>query len=193
MKRRLPLPTRRSSSMRTRRSRMTSSAVPMPSWVRRKKRSSRSSVRCVSLAVCRSLRAIAVMLTRAPAHGHKPSRSWRFASAAFALYVSPIDMALVCVGLADAKGAMAALEEAYRDRAARMVTVGDPFFSELRLDTRYRELLSRLVCPRSRRCLRTVPRPASIGRSCASRLRSGPAWPWCVKTTPSHRRVMPPH
>jgi DNA-binding winged helix-turn-helix (wHTH) protein/Flp pilus assembly protein TadD len=62
-------------------------------------------------------------------------------------YVSPIDMALVCVGLTDTDGAVAALEEAYRDRAARMVTVGDPFFSELRLDTRYRELLSRLGLP----------------------------------------------
>ena len=62
-------------------------------------------------------------------------------------YVSPIDMALVCVGLADTDGAVAALEEAYRDRAARMVTVGDPFFSELRVDTRYRELLSRLGLP----------------------------------------------
>ena len=59
-------------------------------------------------------------------------------------YVSPIDMALVCVGLADTDGAVAALEEAYRDRAARMVTVGDPFFSELRLDARYRGLLARV-------------------------------------------------
>jgi hypothetical protein len=53
-------------------------------------------------------------------------------------------MALVCVGLGDVDGALAALEEAYCDRAARMVTVGDPFFSELRLDPRYRELLTRV-------------------------------------------------
>ena len=62
-------------------------------------------------------------------------------------YVSPIDMALVCVGLGNTDGAVAALEEGYRDRAVRTITIGDPFFSELRLDSRYQDLLNRLGLP----------------------------------------------
>jgi tetratricopeptide (TPR) repeat protein len=62
-------------------------------------------------------------------------------------YVSPIATALVCVGLADADGALGALEEAYCDRATGMITVGDPFFSELRSDARYQELLTRVGLP----------------------------------------------
>ena len=62
-------------------------------------------------------------------------------------YVSPIDVAHVCLGLGDTDGAIAELEEAYRARAVRMVIVGDPFFSELGSDARYRELLTRLRLP----------------------------------------------
>jgi DNA-binding winged helix-turn-helix (wHTH) protein/Flp pilus assembly protein TadD len=62
-------------------------------------------------------------------------------------YVSPIDLAHVCLGLGDADGAIAQLEEAYRTRAVRMVIVGDPFFSELESDARYRDLMARLRLP----------------------------------------------
>ena len=62
-------------------------------------------------------------------------------------YVSPIDLAHVYLGLADADGALAQLEEAYRTRAVRMVIVGDPFFSELESDARYRDLMARLRLP----------------------------------------------
>jgi hypothetical protein len=62
-------------------------------------------------------------------------------------YVSPIDLAYVSLGLGDADSTMAQLEEAYRTRAVRMVIVGDPFFSELESDVRYRDLMARLRLP----------------------------------------------
>jgi tetratricopeptide (TPR) repeat protein len=62
-------------------------------------------------------------------------------------YVSPIDLAYVCLGLGDADGTMALLEEGYRSRATRMVIIGDPFFSELGSDARYRDLMARLHLP----------------------------------------------
>jgi tetratricopeptide (TPR) repeat protein len=64
-------------------------------------------------------------------------------------YVSPIDVAQVCLGLGDIDGAITALEEGYRTRAVRMVVIGDPFFSELALDARYRELMARMRLPLS--------------------------------------------
>ena len=62
-------------------------------------------------------------------------------------YVSPIDLAHVYLGLADADGAIAQLEEGYRTRAVRMVIVGDPFFAELESDARYRNLMPRPHLP----------------------------------------------
>jgi DNA-binding winged helix-turn-helix (wHTH) protein/Flp pilus assembly protein TadD len=62
-------------------------------------------------------------------------------------YVSPIDLALVSLGLGDTDGAVAGLEDAYRARSTRMIIVGDPFFSELGSDVRYRQLLTRLGLP----------------------------------------------
>ena len=62
-------------------------------------------------------------------------------------YVSPVDVALICLGLRDADGAMAGLEEAYKTRAARTMIAGDPFFAELVNDSRYRALLARLGLP----------------------------------------------
>jgi predicted Zn-dependent protease len=62
-------------------------------------------------------------------------------------YVSPIDVAHVCLGLGDADAVMAQLEESYRTRAVRMVIVGDPFFAELEADARYRDLMVRLRLP----------------------------------------------
>ena len=62
-------------------------------------------------------------------------------------YVSPIELAHVCLGLGDADATLAYLEEGYRTRAVRMVIVGDPFFSELESDARYRDLMARLGLP----------------------------------------------
>jgi len=62
-------------------------------------------------------------------------------------YVSPIDTAWVRLGLGDTDGTLAELDEAYRSRAIRMVIIGDPFFSELGSDARYRDLMARLRLP----------------------------------------------
>jgi hypothetical protein len=62
-------------------------------------------------------------------------------------YVSPIDVAQVCLGLGDIDSAMTVLEEGYRTRTVRMVIIGDPFFSELAPDARYRQLMTRLRLP----------------------------------------------
>ena len=45
-------------------------------------------------------------------------------------YVSPIDIALVLTGLGEKDAALTALEGAFRTRAARMLAIGDAFFSE---------------------------------------------------------------
>ena len=62
-------------------------------------------------------------------------------------YVSPIDVAQVCLGLGDIDGAITALDEGYTTRAVRMVIIGDPFFSELAPNARYRQLVARLRLP----------------------------------------------
>jgi DNA-binding winged helix-turn-helix (wHTH) protein/Tfp pilus assembly protein PilF len=63
-------------------------------------------------------------------------------------YVSPIDVALVLTGLGEKDAALTALEGAFRTRAARMLVIGDPFFSELAPEPRYRRLLADLQLPR---------------------------------------------
>jgi DNA-binding winged helix-turn-helix (wHTH) protein/Tfp pilus assembly protein PilF len=62
-------------------------------------------------------------------------------------YVSPVDLAQVHLGLGDSDGAIGLLEEAHRTRAVRTVVIGDPFFSELGHDGRYRRLLDRMRLP----------------------------------------------
>jgi Flp pilus assembly protein TadD len=62
-------------------------------------------------------------------------------------YVSPIDIALVLTGLGEKDAALTALEGAFRARAARMLAIGDVFFSELAPEPRYRRLLADLQLP----------------------------------------------
>jgi DNA-binding winged helix-turn-helix (wHTH) protein len=61
--------------------------------------------------------------------------------------VSPIDVALVCVGMGETQAALAALEDAFAARSARMINLNDPFFSELAGEPRYRQLLVRMGLP----------------------------------------------
>jgi DNA-binding winged helix-turn-helix (wHTH) protein/Flp pilus assembly protein TadD len=62
-------------------------------------------------------------------------------------YDSPVDLALISLGLGDREAALAALEEAHRMRAARMLAVSDPLFAELAHESRYQQLLARLRLP----------------------------------------------
>lgn len=62
-------------------------------------------------------------------------------------HASPIDFALVWLGLGEKEKTLRALEDAHRTRAPRMLTVGDPLFSELAVEPRYRQLLARLGLP----------------------------------------------
>jgi DNA-binding winged helix-turn-helix (wHTH) protein/Flp pilus assembly protein TadD len=62
-------------------------------------------------------------------------------------YVSPVDVALVLLGLGETDAALTALEEGFRTRAARMLAVTDPFFGELAAEPRYQRLLADLRLP----------------------------------------------
>ena len=62
-------------------------------------------------------------------------------------YVSPVDVALVLIGLGETDAALTALEDGFRTRAARMLAVSDPFFAELSAETRYQRLLADLHLP----------------------------------------------
>ena len=65
-----------------------------------------------------------------------------------ARYVSPVDIGLILTGLGEIDGALTALEEGFRTRAARMLALGDPFFAELlSAEHRYRRLLADLRLP----------------------------------------------
>jgi DNA-binding winged helix-turn-helix (wHTH) protein/Flp pilus assembly protein TadD len=62
-------------------------------------------------------------------------------------YVSPVDVALVLMGLGETDAALTALEDGFRTRAARMLAVSDPFFAELSAEPRYQRLLADLHLP----------------------------------------------
>jgi TolB-like protein/DNA-binding winged helix-turn-helix (wHTH) protein/Tfp pilus assembly protein PilF len=62
-------------------------------------------------------------------------------------YVSPIDFAMIHLGLNHTAEALDWLEEGYRARAVRIPAIGDPFFAEMRSEVRYRGLLARLKLP----------------------------------------------
>lgn len=70
-----------------------------------------------------------------------------FKSARQMRVVSPIDVALVCVGMGETLAALTGLEDAFAARAARMINLNDPFFSELAGEPRYQQLLVRMGLP----------------------------------------------
>ena len=70
-----------------------------------------------------------------------------FSRGQFARVVSPVERALVWLGLGEAEAALTGLEDACAARTPRMLSAGDPFFSELATESRYRELMARLRLP----------------------------------------------
>jgi DNA-binding winged helix-turn-helix (wHTH) protein len=71
----------------------------------------------------------------------------RFRRGPLAPAISPIERAMISLGLGDADAALSDLEAAYAARLPGAVVAGDPFFSELALERRYRELMARLRLP----------------------------------------------
>jgi len=65
----------------------------------------------------------------------------------FARVVSPVERALISLGLGETEDALTGLKEAYDARTPRMLAAGDPFFSELAAERRYQELMARLRLP----------------------------------------------
>jgi tetratricopeptide (TPR) repeat protein len=64
-------------------------------------------------------------------------------------YVSPFDLAVVCVGLADLDAAFQFFEEAFRQRVFRLVELTMPMFDSLRPDPRWQDLVARIGLPAS--------------------------------------------
>lgn len=64
-----------------------------------------------------------------------------------ARFVSPVQRALVWLGLGEIESALTQLEDAYAARAPGMLLAGDPFFSELATEDRYRRLMQCLGLP----------------------------------------------
>lgn len=61
--------------------------------------------------------------------------------------VSPVQRALISLGLGATEAALTGLEDAYAARAPGTLAAGDPFFSELAAEGRYREVMARLRLP----------------------------------------------
>ena len=59
-------------------------------------------------------------------------------------YVSPVDIAVIYVGLGDRNTAFQWLEKAYQQRTMRIQQLSEPLFDSLRSDPRYMQLMRRL-------------------------------------------------
>jgi len=62
-------------------------------------------------------------------------------------YVSPIDMAVVYMGLGDRNSVFQWFEKAYQERAARIQEISEPLFDSLRSDPRFPDLMRRVGLP----------------------------------------------
>jgi DNA-binding winged helix-turn-helix (wHTH) protein/Tfp pilus assembly protein PilF len=71
----------------------------------------------------------------------------RFSRGPLAAVISPVAGAMISLGLGDREAALTGLEQAYAAREPGTVIAGDPFFSELAPDPRYRALMAHLRLP----------------------------------------------
>jgi len=71
----------------------------------------------------------------------------RFSRGPLAPSIPPVEPAMISLGLGDTEAALTGLEAAFAARLPGAVAAGDPFFSELALEPRYRELMARLRLP----------------------------------------------
>jgi hypothetical protein len=71
----------------------------------------------------------------------------RFSRGPIAPRVSPVEQSLIWLGLGETEAALSGLEAAYATRLPGTLIAGDPFFSELAAERRYRELMARLQLP----------------------------------------------
>ena len=71
----------------------------------------------------------------------------RFSRGPLASVISPIERGMIFLGLGDAEAALRCLEDAYAAHLPGAVAAGDPFFSELASDPRYRRLMASLRLP----------------------------------------------
>lgn len=71
----------------------------------------------------------------------------RFNRGPLAAVISPVERAIISLGLGDTEAALSGLESAYAARLPSALVAGDPFFSELAPEGRYRELMTRLQLP----------------------------------------------
>ncbi len=71
----------------------------------------------------------------------------RFNRGPLAPVISPVERAMISLGLGATEAALSGLEEAFAARLPAAVVAGDPFFSELAPHGRYRELMARLRLP----------------------------------------------
>lgn len=89
------------------------------------------------------------MLARARAGDHAGALAIlrELTTLARSTYVSPYDLALCHVGLKDTGAALNYLEDGYRERVMRIISIGDPELDHLRSEPRFIELTRKLRLP----------------------------------------------
>ena len=102
-------------------------------------------------------------------------------------YVSPYDLALCYAGLGEADAALNHLEQAYRERVMRIISLGDPELDGLRLEPRFTSLVERLRLPRRFQQGVRRPRREPSRRSLTADWSRSNGSCFCSTAPPQHR------